>query len=50
MLQKSVHMRDQINNRIEIIMQDDEPSFLYKAEEFSVAVLLVLIFVLGASL
>jgi hypothetical protein len=42
-------MRDQITNRIEIIMQGNKPSFLVKAEEFSVAFLLVLVFVLGAS-
>lgn len=49
MLQQPVHMRDQISNRIELIMQDNKPSFLVKAEEVSVALLLVLVFVLGAS-
>lgn len=49
MLQQPVHMRDQINNRIELIMQDNKQSFLAKAEEISVALLLVLVFLLGAS-
>jgi hypothetical protein len=42
-------MRDQISNRIEIIMQDNKPSLLVKAEEFSVAILLILVFVWGLS-
>jgi hypothetical protein len=42
-------MRDQITNRIEIIMQDNKPTFRVKAEEFFVAFLLVFVFFLGAS-
>lgn len=49
MLQQPIHMRDQITNRIEIIMQDNKPPLLVKAEEFSVALLLVFVFVLGLS-
>jgi len=50
MLQQPTHMRDQITNRIEIIMQDNKIPFLVKAEEYSVALLLVLIFLLGLSI
>ncbi|NOT13458.1 MAG: hypothetical protein HOP23_16810 [Methylococcaceae bacterium] len=47
MLQQPVHMRDQISNRIEIIMQENKPSLLFKVEELSLAVLFILVFVLG---
>ena len=50
MIQQHVHMRDQIRNRIEIIMQDNKPSLLIKAEECSVALLLILVFVWGLSI
>jgi hypothetical protein len=50
MLQQPIHMRDQVTNRIEIIMQDNKPSIFIKAEEFSVAALLVLVFVIGLSI
>lgn len=47
MLNQPVHMRDQISNRIEIIMQENKPALLLKAEEYSVVLFLVVIFVLG---
>ncbi len=49
MIQQPIHMRDQISNRIEIIMQDNKPSLLVKAEELSVVILLALVFVWGLS-
>lgn len=50
MIQQRIHMRDQIPNRIEIIMQDHKPSFPVKIQEFSVAMLLVAVFFLGVSI
>ena len=47
MLNQPVHMRDQISNRIEIVMQESKPSLLFKLEELSLPILFILVFVLG---
>jgi hypothetical protein len=47
MLKKNSHMQDQIPNRIEIIMQENRTPLLHHIEEFSVALLLVAVFVVG---
>ena len=44
MLNKKVHMRDQVTNRIEIIMQEDRFSLMHQLEELSIAGLLVAVF------
>jgi hypothetical protein len=48
MLNKNVHMRDQVTNRIEMIMQEGRFSFIHQLEELSIAVLLVAVFLVGA--
>lgn len=50
MLNKNVHMRDQVTNRIEMIMQEGRFSFIHQLEEFSIAVLLVAVFLVGVGL
>jgi hypothetical protein len=44
MTNKNVHMRDQVTNRIEMIMQENKLSLIHQLEELSVAVLLVAVF------
>lgn len=44
MTNKNVHMRDQVTNRIEMIMQERRFSLIHQLEELSVAVLLVAVF------
>ncbi len=44
MLNRNVHMRDQVTNRIEIIMQEDGYPIRHQWEEISIAVLLVAVF------
>jgi hypothetical protein len=48
MLNKNVHMRDQVTNRIEVIMQENRFSLMHQLEEISIAVLLIAVFVVGA--
>jgi hypothetical protein len=48
MLNKNVHMRDQVTNRIEVIMQEGRFSLMHQLEEISIAVLLIAVFVVGA--
>lgn len=48
MLNKKVHMRDQVTNRIEMIMQEGSYSLMHQLEEISIAVLLIAVFVVGA--
>jgi hypothetical protein len=43
-------MRDQVTNRIELIMQEGRFSFVRQLEEVSIAVLLVAVFLLGVRL
>lgn len=50
MLKKNVHMKDQIPNRIEIIMQEGRMSLMHQLEEISIAVLLVAVFLVGVGL
>ncbi|WP_340122885.1 hypothetical protein [Methylobacter svalbardensis] len=45
MLQQRIHMRDQVTNRIEIIMGDDKPSFAERLEEFATSLLFVAIII-----
>ncbi len=48
MLNKNVHMRDQVTNRIEVIMQEGKFSLMHQLEEISIAVLLIAVFIVGA--
>ena len=50
MINKNVHMRDQVTNRIEMLMQDNKLSLMHQLEELSIAVLLVAVFLVGAGL
>ncbi len=47
MINKNVHMRDQVTNRIELIMQDSKCSLFRQWEDVSIAVLMVAVFVVG---
>jgi hypothetical protein len=47
MINKKVHMRDQVTNRIEMIMQENRFSLMHQLEELSIAVLLVAVFLVG---
>ncbi len=47
MIKKNIHMRDQIPNRIDVIMQEGKLAWLHQLEELSVIVLLVAVFVVG---
>jgi hypothetical protein len=47
MINKNVHMRDQVTNRIEMIMQERGFSLMHQLEELSIAVLLVAVFLVG---
>jgi len=47
MINKHVHMRDQVTNRIDMIMQENRFSLMHQLEELSIAVLLVAVFVVG---
>ncbi len=50
MLNRKVHMRDQVTNRIEIIMQESRFSFMHQLEELSIGVLLIAVFWVAVSL
>lgn len=43
MLQQRIHMRDQVTNRVEIIMKDGNPSFSQRLEEFATSLLFAII-------
>ena len=47
MINKNVHMRDQVTNRIDMIMQENRFPFMHQLEELSIAVLLIAVFVVG---
>ena len=47
MVNKNVHMQDQVTNRIEMIMQEGRFSLVRQLEEFSIVVLLLAVFVVG---
>ncbi|MEQ1739689.1 MAG: hypothetical protein ABL884_07260 [Methyloglobulus sp.] len=50
MLNKNVHMRDQVTNRIEMIMQEGRFSLMHQLEGFSIAALLLAVFLVGVEL
>jgi len=45
MLQQRIHMRDQVTNRIEIIMGDGKPPIAERLEEFATSLLFVVIII-----
>ncbi|MEQ1619994.1 MAG: hypothetical protein ABL919_01220 [Methylococcales bacterium] len=45
MTEKRVHMRDQVTNRVAIIMEEDHPGILQRIEEYAVMFIFMLIFV-----
>lgn len=46
MLQQRIHMRDQVTNRLEIIMGDDKPPFIERLEEFATSLLFIAIIII----
>jgi hypothetical protein len=50
MINRNVHMRDQVTDRIDMIMQEGRFSLMHQLEELSIAVLLVAVFLVGAGL
>ena len=50
MLHQPVHMRDQVTNRIELIMQEHKPTFIDHVEQVSMTLLLVVFFLFGVSI
>jgi hypothetical protein len=50
MLKKKIHMQDQIPNRIEVIMGEGRLSMVRHLEEFSIAILMITVFLLGAAI
>jgi len=45
MLQQRIHMRDQVTNRVKIIMEDAKPPFAERLEEFATSLLFVVIII-----
>lgn len=45
MLQQRIHMRDQVTNRVEIIMEDSKPPFAERLEEFATSLLFAVIII-----
>jgi hypothetical protein len=45
MLQQRIHMRDQVTNRVEIIMDDGKRPFMERLEELATSLLFVVIIV-----
>ncbi len=43
MLQQRIHMRDQVTNRVELIMNNGKPQFAVWLEEFTTSLLFVVI-------
>ena len=50
MLHQPVHMRDQVTNRIELIMQEHKPTFIEQLEQVSITLILVIFFLFGVSI
>jgi hypothetical protein len=50
MLHQPVHMRDQVTNRIELIMQEHKPTIIDHVEQISMTLLLVVFFLFGISI
>ncbi len=46
MLQQRLHMRDQVTNRVEIIMGDGKPPLSQRLEEFTTSLLFAVIVIL----
>jgi len=46
MTENKVHMRDQVTNRVAMIMGEDQPGILERLEEYAVMLIFMLIFVL----
>jgi hypothetical protein len=49
MLQQPVHMRDQVTNRVELIMQEHKQTFFDQLEHLSITLILVVFFLFGVS-
>lgn len=49
MLKQQVHMRDQVTNRIELIMQEHKPTLIDQLEHISITLILVVFFLFGVS-
>ncbi len=45
MLHQRIHMRDQVTNRVEIIMEDGKPPLIERLEEFATSLLFVVIII-----
>ncbi|MDD2662061.1 MAG: hypothetical protein PHY54_20645 [Methylococcales bacterium] len=45
MLQQRIHMRDQVTNRVELIMGDGKPPLAERIEEFATTLLFVVIII-----
>jgi hypothetical protein len=45
MLQQRLHMRDQVTNRVEIIMEDGKPPLAERLEEFATSLIFVVIII-----
>ncbi|MGZ4997728.1 MAG: hypothetical protein ACXV8J_07880 [Methylobacter sp.] len=45
MLQQRIHMRDQVTNRVEIIMEDSKPPLTERLEEFATSLLFAVIII-----
>lgn len=45
MLQNKIHMRDQIANRVELIMGNDKPPFVERLEEFATSLIFMVIII-----
>jgi len=50
MTQQTVHMRDQVTNRVELIMQEYKPTFIDQLVQVSISLILVVFFLFGVSL
>lgn len=45
MLQNKIHMRDQIVNRVNLIMEDDKSPLIERLEEFATSIIFVAIII-----
>lgn len=50
MLHQPIHMRDQVTNRIELIMQEHKPAVIFQLEKVSVTLILVVLILFGVSI
>ena len=49
MSNQPIHMRDQVTNRIELIMQEHKPTVIDQLEKVSITLILVVFFLFGVS-